>query len=79
MSKIPTITIVDTDFGTVRLSDKVLGYLNSVDPDWNAVYRNGRRRGKHAQYVRQQVDAVTDAVLTLAKIEWAAGGHLVEL
>jgi len=57
-----TLHIIVTDFGNVKLSNKTLNWLNGIDSNWEEVYYNKRKRGKHARYVRQNVNELYTAI-----------------
>ena len=70
--------IIVTDFGNVRLSERSVAWLTSLDPKWIELAANKRRRGKHATYVRDQLRRFEDAVMIAAKIAWHANDDLQE-
>ena len=76
----PMHHMVTTDFGVVRLSPKIVGYLEGLDPRWlDMVRRPGKFRSKHAAFVRARVAKVEAAAAIMSEIEVAAGGMLVAL
>lgn len=76
--RLELMDIVVTDYGNVRLSSKTIAWLRSIDPEWREIAHNKRRRGKHARYVREQVQRVECAVMIAAAIAWAANDDLKE-
>ena len=74
-----TSDIVETDYGSVNLSKKMLNVLDSCDKNWREIYSNKKYRSKHAKFVRAKVRQVESAVNLMAEAEWIAGGELEEV
>ena len=70
--------IVTTDYGIVLISTRSLAWLDSLDPDWRKISASKRRRGKHAEYVREQVRRFETAVIVASAIAFYAGDELQE-
>lgn len=72
------VDVIVTDFGVVKISDRSLAWLGSLDKDWRVISTTNRRRGKHANFVRGQVRRFETAVMVAAAIAWDANEILQE-
>jgi len=70
--------VIVTDFGVVKISNRSLAWLGSLDKDWRVISTSNRRRGKHATRVREQVRRFETAVMVAAAIAWNANEILQE-
>jgi hypothetical protein len=55
-----------------------LAWLDAIDKDWREISTSKRRRGKHANWVREQVRKFEIAVMVAAAIAWNANEDLQE-
>ena len=72
------MNVVVTDFGVVKVSAKSIAWLDTLDVGWRKICASKRRRGKHAQWVRNQVRRFEDAVMVAAAIAFNANFDLKE-
>ena len=66
------IDCVETDFGTVVLSERVLSYLDSIDKDWRVLLVR-KPRSNVGKNNLQKVRLVIDAVQACSAIAWHGG------
>ena len=64
------VVIYMTDYGQVRLSEKTLAWLASLDENWHAISTSRRYRSKHAQRVRERVQQMESAIGLMAEISY---------
>jgi hypothetical protein len=72
------VDVIVTDYGPVRISGRSLAWLDAIDKDWREISTSKRRRGKHANWVREQVRKFEIAVMVAAAIAWNANEDLQE-
>ena len=70
--------VIVTDFGVVKISDRSLAWLGSLDKDWRVISTTNRRRGKRAAFVLEQVRQFETAVMVASAIAWNANEILQE-
>lgn len=69
------IDCVVTAYGTVTLSPKVLGWLDTVHPKWREFQRKKRKSQEYKAW-RRDMDRLETFVSMAAEIEWVSGGLL---
>ena len=70
--------VIITAFGSVKLSQRSLAWLDSIHIDWRTFAPDKKQRGKRAEYARQKVKRFAEAVAIAAEIAWHAGDDLKE-
>jgi hypothetical protein len=71
--------IIETNFETVFVSERVYKYMSHLDKDWESIVKNKRKRGKHATFLRQKLKAIEEAAMILSAICYVNGTELKEI
>lgn len=61
------IDCVVTEFGVVKLSDKVRKYMQRIDPEWDRLLY-ATSRSKRARRVKDEMQRIAQCVCTLSAI-----------
>jgi hypothetical protein len=79
MREIKTYDVILTPFSDVRLSEKTLLALSSIDKNWRDTYHNKRARSKKAKEVKRFIFEIERAATAMSELYWLAGQEFTEI